>query len=310
MPDRNPLTFLDLPARTLDTLNGERIAILGIPHATPYEPGKRSHSADAPAAIREAMSRHGKWTEHFDFDLGTPLIDKAWPPIADLGDLEGDASDPAGNRARITDAVNALLDAETIPVILGGDDSVPIPVFAAYEGRGPLWIVQVDAHLDWRRERNGEPLGWSSPMRRASEMDWVAGIVQVGIRGIGSARPEDVSDARDWGARIVTTQDVHRAGIDQAVSAVPEDARVFITVDCDGLDPAVMPAVMAQAPGGLSYWHTIELIQGLARRATIVGFDLVELAPAREVNGLGALTAGRIICNLIGALNRDLSASS
>ena len=308
MPDRNPLTFLGLPARTLDTLSNEQIAILGIPDATPYEPGKRSHSADAPTAIREAVARHGNWTEHFDFDLGTPLIADDWPPIADLGDLDCDPSDPAGNRARITGTINRLLDADSLPVILGGDDSVPIPVIAAYEGRGPIWIVQVDAHMDWRRERNGEALGWSSPMRRASEMNWVEGIVQIGIRGIGSARPEDVSDAREWGARIFTAQDVQRAGIDQAISAVPKDAKVFITIDCDGLDPAVMPAVMAQAPGGLSYWQTVELIHGLARRAQIVGFDLVELAPAREVNGLGALTAGRIICNVIGAVNKNRNA--
>lgn len=296
-------TFLDLPSQTLESLTNERIAILGVPQATPYEAGKSSHSADGPAAIRTAMERYADWTEHYDFDLDSALIESSWAPIADLGDLDGDPADPEGNRARITAAVRAILNAGAVPIVLGGDDAVPIPVFAAYEGHGPLWIVQIDAHMDWREERNGVHLGWSSTMRRASEMDWIEGIVQVGIRGTGSARPGDVADARSWGAKIITAREVHATGVEQAINAVPEGAKVLITVDCDGLDPAIMPAVMAPAPGGLTYWQTIELIAGLAKRAEIAGFDLVELAPSRELNGLGALTAGRIICNVIGALN-------
>lgn len=296
-------TFLDIPSQTLESLTNERIAILGVPQSTPYEAGKSSHSADGPAAIRAAMERYANWTEHYDFDLDSALIESSWAPMADLGDLEGDPADPEGNRASITAAVRTILDTGAVPIVLGGDDAVPIPVFAAYEGHGPLWIVQIDAHMDWREERNGVHLGWSSTMRRASEMDWVEGIVQVGIRGTGSARPGDVADARSWGAKIITARELHATGIEQAINAVPEGSKVFITIDCDGLDPAIMPAVMAQAPGGLTYWQTVELITGLAKRAQIAGFDLVELAPSREVNGLGALTAGRIVCNVIGALN-------
>lgn len=142
-------------------------------------------------------------------------------------------------------------------------------------------------------------------MRRASEMAWVDGIVQVGMRGQGSARAQEVVDAEAHGARLITAGEVHREGIATAIASVPEGANCIITLDCDGLDPAIMPAVLAREPGGLSYWHVVELIQGLGARANIVGFDIVELAPTRDQDGLGALTAARIVCNAIGTIARQ-----
>ena len=83
-----------------------------------------------------------------------------------------------------------------IPIVMGGDDSIPIPVLAAYHEHGPITILQLDAHIDWRDEVAGETQGLSSNMRRASEMNWVENIIQVGARGvdlvphqIGNARP-------------------------------------------------------------------------------------------------------------------------
>jgi arginase family enzyme len=79
------------------------------------------------------------------------------------------------------------------------------------ETRGPITIVQVDAHLDWREERNGLRHTFSSPMRRASEMPWVERIIQVGMRGIGSSRKNDLDDALRWGVRIIPAASVHRS---------------------------------------------------------------------------------------------------
>ncbi|MCG8562130.1 MAG: agmatinase [Hyphomicrobiales bacterium] len=299
MPDDAMPTFLGVPQGDLEGTLSADVAIIGAPHATPYVPGRRSHAADGPAAMRAAMGRFEGWHDHYDFDFGGPVHAGA---VVDCGDLPGDPADPEGNRATITGAVRKVLEAGAVPVVLGGDDAVPIPVLAAYEGRGPLWVVQVDAHIDWRQERDGVTLGWSSTMRRASEMGWVEGIVQVGMRGPGSARPEDVRDAEAWGARLITARQVHATGVDPVAALVPADASCIITVDCDGLDPSVMPAVMAPAPGGLDYWQVVDLIGVLGRRCRIAGFDLVELAPQRDVNGLGARTAARIVCNALACL--------
>ncbi len=112
----------------------------------------------------------------------------------------------------------------------------------------------------------------------------------------------EVADARAWGVEIVTAEEVHRAGVARAISLVPDGAPCLVTVDCDGLDPSIMPAVAAPAPGGLTYWQVVELIRGVARKGRIAGFDLVELAPERDFQGLAARTAARIVCNAIAAI--------
>jgi agmatinase len=88
----------------------------------------------------------------------------------------------------------------------------------------------------------------------------------------------------------------------QALDLVPNGARRIITIDCDGLDPGVIQAVIVPQPRGLSYGEVIELLDGIAARARIIGFNLVELVPSLDVRGLGALTATRLICKAIGGI--------
>ena len=295
-------TFLDLSKSTLDDVEAGDIVILGAANATPYEIGKPSHAQEAPTAIRAASAKFADWLDHYDFDSGDELLDTDRKHLRDIGDLETDPLRPEQNRKAITTGVSAVLARGATPIVLGGDDSVPIPVFQAFADHGPIRIVQIDAHIDWRNDRFGEPMGWSSTMRRASEMGWVDGIVQVGARGIGSAYRSDVEDARRWGAHLITAREIFAKGIAPALEAVPDGSRVVISLDCDGLDPSIMPAVMAQVPGGLNYWHVADILHGLTPRTSIVGCTIVELAPQRDIGNLSALTASRLICNMIAAI--------
>jgi agmatinase len=297
-------TFLGFPAAPPALGMDADIALIGIPHGTPYRKGETSHSAGSPAALRAVTSRYADKLDHHDYDLGGPLLGGTGARVVDCGDVAGDPADPDDNRAVATAAVRTILGSGSVPVALGGDDSVVIPFLTAFEDHGPLCVVQVDAHIDWRDEVGGERHGYSSPMRRASEMPWVTHMVQVGLRGVGSARAGEVADAERWGSKIVTARDLHEAGVDAALRHVPAGARCVITVDCDGLDPSVIPAVAAPAPGGMTYWQAVDLIHGVARRARVVGFDLVELAPARDTTGHSALAAARLVCNAIGAIAR------
>src|SRR5689334_15270682 len=186
------LTFLDLPycdilARPLDA----DVVIFGAAEATPLSAGEVSHAAPAPDALRAAVARHAADLSRWDFDQDAPLLDPARCRFRDGGNLETDPARPEQNRRTIRAATAAVLAAGAVPVLLGGDDSVPIPFFAAYDGHGPLTIVQIDAHLDWRDERNGLRETFSSTMRRASEYPWVERIVQVGLRGVGASREAD-----------------------------------------------------------------------------------------------------------------------
>lgn len=105
--------------------------------------------------------------------------------------------------------------------------------------------------------------GYSSPMRRVSEMAHVAGMVQIGMRGVGSARITEIEPARPYGGRIVSAREVHTHGVEAALQYVPEGARVVISLDCDGPDPNVMPGVVARSPGGLKYTQVIDVIAGV-----------------------------------------------
>ena len=104
---------------------------------------------------------------------------------------------------------------------------------------------------------------------------------------------------------FVTAREIHEHGVEPVLDLVPEGAQVFFTLDCDGLDPFVMPAVIGPAPGGLSYWQAAGLLHGLADRAQIAGFDIVEFMPERDIQGLAALTAARLVCNAIGLMARQ-----
>ena len=241
---------------------------------------------------------------HHDFEIDGSLIDEEYGPVVDAGDLPTSSSDFAGNRAAITNAVKQILDADAAPVVIGGDDSVPIPILKAYEGREPMTILQIDAHIDWRDEVNGEHYGLSSNMRRASEMPWVEHIIQVGMRSVGSARRTEYEAALNWGSRIVSAQQIHRRGIEQVVDLIHAESRVYVAFDCDSLDSSIMPAVMAPTPGGLTYWNVVELLHRVAGKAKLCGFNLVEFAPEKDRDGNAALTAARILFNAAALLAR------
>ncbi|HEX5079635.1 MAG TPA: arginase family protein, partial [Geminicoccaceae bacterium] len=232
-------TFLGLPKAGNLAALAAKIAILGAPCATPYR-SVGPYCAGAPSAIRAAIAGYAANLQHVDFDLGGPIFPGAITAV-DGGDVAWTEADPAVNRHTIREAVATVIARGAVPIVIGGDDSVPIPVVEALHDQGPLTIVQIDAHIDWRDEVAGERWGLSSTMRRASEMRHVERIVQVGQRAMGSARPGDLRDAQAWGAIFVPAREVHEHGIAPALDAVPAGSQVLVTLDCDGLDPAIMP---------------------------------------------------------------------
>jgi agmatinase len=191
-----------------------------------------------------------------------------------------------------------------MPITIGGDHGIPIPIFRAFEGRGPITLIQVDAHIDWRDEVEGMRDGLSSPIRRASEMPHIGEIFQVGIRAQGSARPEEVEAAAAYGSNLIPAFEVHDGGMDAVLARIPDGGQYYITIDADGLDPSVMPAVEGPAPGGLTFHQVRKLIHGLVRKGRVVGMDIVEITPSIDVNMISCITAGRLIVNLIGAAVR------
>ena len=304
-PKREFQSFHDFPiVNDLDNLKAD-IAIIGIPFGDPYSMGEASNDqSNAPTHIRRFCERALRGLDRFDFDIGGKLLNDQDIKVVDCGDVIGEAKDVSGNHLRSEQAVRKILNAGALPIILGGDHAIPIPVFRALENHGPITLIQVDAHIDWRDTFHGVTQGLSSVIRRASEMNHINEIYQIGLRSAGSARPEEVEAALNYGANLISDMELQDVGMQEILDRIPDKQNYYLTIDADGVDPTIMPAVAGPAPGGVNYSQMRKLIQGLVKKGKVLGMDIVEITPSKDINGITAITAGRFICNLIGSAVR------
>ncbi|WP_375688699.1 agmatinase [Pseudooceanicola sp. LIPI14-2-Ac024] len=273
------------------------VCILGAPFdaGTQWRTGARF----GPRAIREASTLFSfGHAGAYDFEDDVTYLDGA--RILDLGDADIIHTDTTGSHRNIEAGVRAILDAGALPVVLGGDHSVSIPAIAAFEGRGDLHVVQIDAHLDFVDERHGVRFGHGNPMRRAAERDFVTGLTQVGIRNVSSTAKEGYADARAMGSTIVSVRQARKLGTEGLLALVPDGARVYLTIDIDGFDPSIAPGTGTPSHGGFLYYEMLEFIAGLARRNEVVGIDLVEVAPDHDHSQCTAILAAQLLLNTIG----------
>ncbi len=304
---QSPAPFLNLPAPK--SLRSGDLVIFGAGHGTPYPSESElgypleTASATAPDAIRIGATWSSSNIDHYDFDLGGPLLAAGARALYDAGDLVLSSQDGATNRQAIRAATADILGQGAVPILLGGDDSVPVPFLAAFD-TGPIDILQIDAHIDWRDTVGGVRDGYSSTMRRASERPHVRSITQIGMRGVGSARPQEVQAARDWGARLVTVDQALDLGPQGVAAMIPGAGRLVIQIDLDALDPSVCGAVNAPTPGGFQFRELAAILRTVIAAHGLAGLSVVELVPKADPHGLGAVAAARLICNAIGAAVR------
>ncbi len=303
-------SFAGLPISTqLDTLKAD-IAIVGVHYHSPYPPTSpaelsRDPKETAPDTIRRQSSIFAGHLQHYDFDFNEPLLAANQDiRIIDCGDIDknpGSAQTPE----HITTALRAILDRGAVPIAMGTDEGGIIPILRAYNGRDAVCVVHIDAHIDWRDKRDGVLDGYSSVMRRASEMPWVKSMAQVGLRGIGSARQKEVDDARIFGSVFIRAREIHQQGIDACLARIPAAHQYIITIDADALDTSIAPGVLFPSPGGLSFHETTDLVQGIASKGSIAGINLFEIRPERDINGLTAATGAQLIIHCLGILARS-----
>jgi agmatinase len=295
--------FLDWPVATDSSGWDAQVALLGIRHSEPYAHDSfPNDQARAPDAIRARSQSFCYDPAHWDFDVGTDLASNL-PAHVDMGDVAWDGGDYGAYAAAITARVRHLWKRGAQLLVLGGDHGVTIPVLDALDAvGGPVHILHVDAHLDWREEVGGVRRGYSSPLQWASKVDAVSGMTQIGLRAIGSARRQEVAAARTFGSHLIGAEQIHAEGMDPVLATIPEGRAVYLTIDADGLDPTEMPAVMAPTPGGIYFRQLAPLLRAVARRNRIVGMDVVEIAPSYDfANGLTCIMAGRLILNVLSA---------
>jgi agmatinase len=275
------------------------VAVLGAPFdfGTQWRPGARF----GPRAIREASTLfsfgHAGAYDHEDDVVYLPAETSR---IVDIGDADIVHTDTIKSHANIEAAVRKILAAGALPVVLGGDHSITIPTIAAFADQQPVHVVQFDAHLDFVDERHGVRFGHGSPMRRAAERPWVTGLTQLGIRNVSSTAREGYEDARRMGSNILSVRQIRKLGTEAVLARIPAGVRYYVTIDIDGFDPSIAAGTGTPSHGGFAYYEVLELLAGLAKRGTVAGIDLVEVAPEYDHTGSTAILAAQILLNFIG----------
>ncbi len=237
--------------------------------------------AQAPALIRQALfSPAGNmWSEDL-IDLGAPGI------LADAGDLM--LPENNDSLAVIESGIASVLKNGGVPLSLGGDHAVSYPILRAI---GPLFpdltILHIDAHPDLYDNFEGDRYSHACPFARIMEEKLASRLVQVGIRTMNGHQADQ---ARRFGVQVIDMK-AWEAG------TRPElPGPVYVSIDMDGIDPAFAPGVSHREPGGLSVRDVISLIQSLPGQ--LVGADLVEYNPARDVQDLSARVAAKLLKEL------------
>lgn len=298
-------TFLGLKACKDLTVIDASSAFIGAPCATPYG-SVGAYAKNGPDSLRQAIASLTANIERHNFDLGGPTFPPGTKQAVDCGDLPWSETDFATNRLTIRQAVASVLGCGVIPMVIGGDDSILIPMLDAMADTGEKYtILQIDAHIDWRESHMGETMGLSSTMRRASEMSHIEKIIQVGARGIGSGHLSDYEDAVAWGVTFFTGADIHAGGLKPAIELIDAGANIILCIDIDAMDPSIAPNTIGRSPGGLSYYQVLELITGAAEQGRIAAVDFVEIMPEVDIDGLGGLTVSRLVAATMGVLARQ-----
>lgn len=238
-------------------------------------------AADAPRAIRAALaSDHSNMAAEAGLDIGEDVL------LEDSGDLS--LAEGPNDPELIANATEAAACAGAIPLCLGGDHMVSFPAVAGLARvYGPLNILHFDAHPDLYDDFGDDPLSHASPFARIMEAGHASRLVQVGIRTLNRHCREQ---AERFGVEIVEMRGF-------APDRVPiPDAPLYVSIDLDALDPAFAPGVSHHEPGGLS---TRDLLAVLHRvSGPIVGADIVEYNPSRDVNGMTGVVAAKLVKEL------------
>lgn len=290
----------DTFARTarLDEVSSADIAIVGVPFdsGVSYRPGARF----GPRAIRGASKMLRPYHPALDVE---PFNAQQ---IVDAGDIATNPFDIEEAVQTIADAATSLYAKANRLITLGGDHTIALPLLrAAHAVHGPIALIHFDAHLDTWDTYFGARFTHGTPFRRASEEGLLAldKSAHVGIRNSVYARA-DFDDDRRLGFAIVSTLDIARRGVDEAIDRVRERVAglpVYVSIDIDVLDPAHAPGTGTPEPGGLTTRELHMILHGLAD-LNIIGADVVEVSPSYDHAELTALAAAGVVYELTAML--------
>ena len=223
--------------------------------------------------------------------------------VADIGDVAVNPYNLDKSMAIIEREFDAILDHDCVPLTLGGDHTIVLPILRAMQRKhGPVGLIHIDAHADMNDEMFGERIAHGTPFRRAIEEDLLdcRRAVQIGLRATGYSA-EDFDWARARGVQVVQAEACWHRSLVPLMEEIRDrlgDGPVYLSFDIDGLDPAFAPGTGTPEIGGLTGPQGIEIVRGCAG-LDVVGADLVEVAPAYDPFGTTSLLAANLLFEML-----------
>jgi agmatinase len=290
-------TFMRLPASR--EFDGVDVAIVGIP----FDSGasNRAGTRFGPRKIRESSLLLWGYNQV----LGVAPAEEL--SIVDYGDVSTIAVDINATMENITSEVKGILEKDVTVVALGGDHSISLPLLRAHTAKfGPPAVIHFDSHPDtWDWEFKDQPYSHGTPFRRAIEEELIdtSAYLQIGIRG-PTSWANDLSNAREMGAKILTIDQVFEMGIPAVITEMREtigERPVYVSLDIDSVDPAFAPGTGTPEVGGLTSYQILQLVRGM-QGLNIVGFDLVEVSPPYDHGDITAILGANLAFEFISLL--------
>lgn len=291
-----PSTFARLPR--IDEVRHADVALLGIPFdsGVSYRPGARF----GPEAVRAGSKLLRPYHPGLDVSPWAEL------QIVDAGDVSVNPFSISEAVHQIELAASGLYTSADRIVSIGGDHTIALPLLRALHAQhGPVALIHFDAHLDTWDTYFDEQYTHGTPFRRAVEEGLLAidRSAHVGIRN-SLYGVSDLTDDRKLGFATVSTLDIAKRGVDEAIDRIRErvgDLPLYVSIDIDVLDPAHAPGTGTPEPGGLTTREMQLILHGLAG-LNVVGADVVEVAPAYDHAQLTALAAATTVYELLALL--------
>lgn len=274
------------------------VLLCGVPFdgGTSFRPGARF----GPRAVREASALSRPYSQALGVDIFQELS------VADGGDVGGSPHDIDGALAAIADRTEAIAESGAIVGVVGGDQTVTLGVLRGLRRakRKAVGLLHIDAHVNASPPADGRDLHHGSVIRHALQEGLVRpdATMQLGIRGPYSSA-DDLAFAIGSGFEVVSTDDV-RWDLHAAVSQVrrlAEKTSLYVSIDVSVLDPAYAPGTGFPVPGGLSTWELQQVLRALVG-ADVVGFDIVEIAPAYDPSGITGIVGVTLLQEILAAL--------
>ncbi len=222
--------------------------------------------------------------------------------VADLGDAPVNPMSKDASIAMIEQYFREIRSAEIVPIAVGGDHTIPLPILRALADNRPCGILHFDAHADTLDEICGDKVNHATFMRRGYEEGFIEPkrTIQLGMRG-SRFSPDDIQYGYDIGYSIITMdeyEEMGRAAVIQTINEVLGEGPIYISLDIDGLDPAYLPGTGVPEIGGLIP-RDVQVILRSLRGREIIGADISEVSPGFDPTGITCVTVANLMFEML-----------